>query len=233
MSATIQTQIALIHIESGLPANSAVQRTSVGSNFSPLVVTVGASDETVDLGDVTTPKQVMLKLISGDAVRVGLDGSTYPFRLTDADEAMLLRLDTEGIVEVSQVETLADVAGSLNDKYFLLTDWNGEVKVVITNDGVTALTSSGRVVVVTIANNADDDTVASAIVAAFVSDSDFTASASGPVVTFRDKHTGTRSNVAAGDSGFSVATQQQGAASPVIHMKSLGSSQVLTAVAPH
>lgn len=233
MSATIQTQIALIHIDSGLPANSAVQRTSIGSNFSPLVVTVGTSDEEVDLGDVTTPKQVMLKLISGDPVRIGLDGSTYPFRLVENDEAKLLRLDVEGIVETSTATTVADVAGSLNDKYFTLADRNGEVKVVITTDGVTGLTSSGRVVVVTIAADDTDDDVAAAIVTAFTGDAELSVAAVTNVVTFTDLHTGTRTNIAAGDSGFSVATTQGGAASPVIHMKSLGSSQVLTAVAPH
>lgn len=233
MSATIQTQINMVHLQSGIPVPSVTQRTSFGSQFSALVVDVGTSDETIPLGDVTTAKQVELKLISGDMLRVGLDGSTYPFELVDPDEAMLLRLAVEGIVEISTVTTIADTAGSLNDKYFLLTDRTGEVKVVITTDGTTALTSTGRVVIVTIAADAANSAVANAIVAAFASDTEFSAVADTNVVTFTDKHTGTRSNVAAGDSGFSVATPQQGAASPVIHLKSVGTSQVVVGVAPH
>lgn len=230
---TVQTQINLVHLQAGLAVPSVTQRTAVASQFASNAIEVGTTDETIPLGDVTTPKQVMVKLVSGDPVKIGLDGSTYPFELVNADEATLFRLAVESIVEISTVTTIADTAGSLNDKYFLLTDRNGEVKVVVTTDGVTALTSSGRVVVVTIVADDTDDDVATAVVAAFSGDTEFSASAVSNIVTFSDKHTGTRTNVAAGDSGFSVSTTQQGSASPVIHLKSTGTSQVVVAVAPH
>ena len=231
----IQTQLSLIHLQAGLSVPSITQRTSIGSQFASNAIEVTTADETIPLGDVVTPKQVMVKLVSGDPLRIGLDGSTYPFRLVDADETMLLRLDVEGLVETSFVETIADVAGSLNDKYFTLEDRNGEVKVVITNDGVTALTSTGRVVVVTITNGDSDEAVATAIITAFAGDAEIAATA-GPssiLVGFIDNHTGSRTNVSAGDSGFSVSTDQGGAASPVVHLKSIGTSQVVVAVAPH
>lgn len=223
----------MIHLQAGLSVPSVTQRTSIGSQFSPLAVTVGTTDEIVDLGDIITPKQVMVKLISGDPVKIGLDGTTYPFELVDADESALFRLAVESIVEKSTAQTIADVAGSLNDKFFTLADRNGEVKVVITTDGVTGITSSGRVKVVTIASGATNAAVATAIVAAFATDAELTVSTVTNLVTFTDKHTGTRTNIAAGDSGFTVASPQQGAASPVIHLKSLGTSEVVTAVAPH
>ena len=233
MSATIQTQINLVHLQAGLAVPSVTQRTAVASQFASNAIEVGTTDETIPLGDVTTPKQVMVKLVSGDSVKIGLDGTTYPFELVNADEATLFRLAVESIVETSTATTVADVASSLNEKYFTLADRNGEVKVVITTDGVTALTSSGRVVVVTIVADDTDDDVAAAIVTSFVGDVELSVAAVANVVTFTDKHTGTRTNISAGDSGFTVATTQQGAASPVIHLKSTGTSQVVVAVAPH
>jgi hypothetical protein len=332
--ATVQTQINLVHLQSGVPVPSVTQRTSIGSQFAANVISVGTTDETIPLGDITTPKQVMVKLISGDAVRVGLDGTTYPFRLTDADEAMLLRLDVEGIVETSTVTTVADAASSLSGKYFdiyevgdlpvrvwmnmaatpasgsiaygspantdtLVVNGTTFTKVAATpganeftdiselNTLVTALsgisstsdgsiisivadaagtagnsitlaktgsaltlsgatltggsaTSSapsvpggGRLLPVVIVEDSANGVVATAINEALNADAAFSVSVATNVVTFTDKHTGTRTNIAAGDSGFSVATTQQGAASPVIHLKSTGTSQVVVAVAPH
>ena len=59
------------------------------------------------------------------------------------------------------------------------------------------------------------------------------SSVSGATVTVTDAHTGTRTDAADGDTGWgSITTTQQGAASPVIHLKSVSASEVLVAVAP-
>jgi len=232
----IQTNIVMSHSLSGLSASAYKRRTASESSFSADSITVTTSAEAVLLGDVITPRSIVTRLLSGDALQVGLDygtdGIKYPFRLSAENDSQLLNLDVDGRKEVSTAETVADVAGSLNDKYFTLFDRNGEVKVVITNDGVTALTSTGRLVVVTIADDDVAADVASAIVAEFVGDAELTVSAVGDLVTFTDKHTGTRTNIATGDSGFTVAVTQQGDASPTIYLKSTGTSQVLVAVSP-
>jgi hypothetical protein len=231
---TVQTQINLVHLEAGLAVPSLTQRVTYGAQFSSNAIEVATSDETIPLGDIVTPKQVMVKLISGDPLRIGLDGSTYPFRLTATDEATILTLDAAGLVEISSATVIADSAGSLNDKYFMMYDRNGEVKVVITNDGITSITSSGRVVKAVIANGDAANVVASAIISAFTNDSEIVAQiVTAGIVKFSDKHTGTRANIAAGDSGFTVSTDQQGAASPIIHLKSSGVSQAVVAVASY
>ena len=239
---TIQTQVTFVHLESGLAVPSITQRTSFGSQFSANAVEVTTTSEVVNLGDIVLPKQIMVKLVSGDPIRVGLDygtdGVKYPFRLTDPDESMLLRLNVEGLLEVSTAQTVADVAGSLNDKFFTLADRNGEVKVVITNDGATGITSTGRVVVVTISNDATNAEVASAIVTAFTTDEELSVTAVANLVTFVDRYVGTRTNIADGaaPTGFTVATPSitdPGGVPPVIHLKSTGTSQVVVAVSPH
>jgi hypothetical protein len=117
---TIQTQLAIVHLESGLNMTAATQIISGESSFSTDAVTVTTTDEAVDLGDIITPKVVCIKLVSGDPIKIGIGGSTYPFRLQEAGESTLLRLDVEGLREVTTLTTQADVNGSLNGKYLVL-----------------------------------------------------------------------------------------------------------------
>jgi hypothetical protein len=234
---SIQFQALLSDTLSQLNAQGGGRYTPESSAFTPISIEVLAVDETPPLGDVITPRYAFVRLLSGDDLLVGLEEDDYPFRLTipsgSAGESMLFRFDVEGIREISTITTIESDNSALDDKYFLLEDRAGEVKVVITTDGVTAITSTGRVVVATIAPGATDDEVADAIELAFASDSELTAVAVDNIVTFTDRHTGERTPAAAGDSGFTAGTTQQGAASPVLHMKSLGTSQVLFAAAPN
>lgn len=234
---TIATSIQLVNQSTGaaftVPYST---RTTDKPGFSVGEVTVLTADEVVVTGEYTSPRNIGLRLLSGSDVRVGFDGATYPLRLSGANDSMLLRLDVEGLREVSTAQTVADSGGSLNDKYFTLADRNGEVKVVITTDGVTGLTSSGRVVVVTIVSGDTANAVATAIVAAFAADTELTVATVANLVTFTDRHTGTRTNIAAGDSTFTVATPTTtgtGTASPILHLLSLGTSQVVVAIVPN
>lgn len=237
---TIQTQVNLVHLQSGVPVPSVTQRTSFGSQFAANVISVGTTDETIPLGDITTPKQVMVKLISGDLLRIGLDGTTYPFELVDLDESTLFRLAVEGIVETSTIETTADIGGSLSDTFFVVTDRNGETWGI--GFGTFAYSLDHEV------SSATDPTGLSA--AEVAADLYASMSAFGPFLEFftptyddavndtlialTDKFPGTRTNIAdTGSTGFTLTTTQQGAASPVIHLKSTGTSQVVVAVAPH
>jgi len=331
--ATIQTQIALVHIDSGLNAQSVVQRTAAAAQFTPLAVEVGAADETIPLGDIITAKQVLVKLLSGDPLQVGLDGSTYPFRLVEAEEATLLRLDVEGLKEISTVICGADSASSLSGTYFDIADRNGTVRVwnnmaataafgsvtygspantdtIVVNgttftkdttgNGTTtfstigelntlisglasisstsngtvisivadtpgtagnsitldktgsALTLSaanltggsaastppatpggGRLIPVVFAEDAAATTIAAAMAAAIDADAEFVATVNTDTVTITDMHTGDRAPITTSIPGWSVNPSNTGAASPVIHLKSLGTSQVVVAVAPH
>lgn len=240
---TLQTQINLIHLQAGLSVPSVTQRTAISSQFASNAIEVGATDEIIPLGDITTPKQVMVKLISGDRLRIGLDGTTYPFELVDADEATLFRLAVEGIVEISTVTTIADTAGSLDGDYFTLAGNSGTwgVWYDVDNNGTSApahgMTNALEITSVATGNSAilvaDATAVDMAASAAFLADFSITHTVGTTLITLTDKHTGTRTNIAAGTSGFTVASPQQGAASPVIHLKSLGTSEVVTAVAPH
>lgn len=119
---TIQTQVAIVHLESGLNMTGAVQTVSGESSFSTGAVTVTSAGETTDPGDVITPKVVCIKLVSGDPLKIGIGGTDYPFRLQEAGESTLLRLDVEGLREVTTLTTQADVNGSLNGKHIVLRE---------------------------------------------------------------------------------------------------------------
>lgn len=234
---TIQTQISLVHLDSGIPVTSVVQRESNESTFVANAITVGTTDETIPLGDVITAEQVEIKLTSGDRLRIGLDGSYYPFTLVRAGEGQILRLDVEGLVETQSITTVADVADSLDGTYFAITDVNGETWAI----GVGTLThSEDHEVATALLTGQTAIQVAAALYAALAADTGFLAvfAATNPdgatILTITDKHTGTRANIAdTGSTGFTLATTQSGAASPVIHLKSTGTSQVVVGVAPH
>jgi len=352
----IQTQAILVHLDSGLNASSAYQYTAFEDAFTSSAITVTTVDETLSLGDVVTPRTIELKLISGDPVRVGLDGSTYPFRLREAGESALIPLDVDGLREISSITAGADTSYSLSgdyfdltdrtgtvrvwfnmtgkpeisevqivtvaaisDKYFDLTDSSGTVRVwcdvdaagtppatpgggrllevdilstdtvaqaldkfqaaidadaqfICTDDGVDTLTitdaangtradvaepdtatyfsvsvtqqgvanssapatpGGGRLLPVVIDENATAPTVATALQTALDADDEFTATVATATVTVTDQHTGTRTNIADGTTGWTMSATQQGAASPVIHLKSTGTSQALVAIAPN
>lgn len=234
----IQSQFNVVHADSGLNLASAVVRSSSESAFTPIAITVTTADEVVDLGDVVTAKQVFIKMISGDPLLIGFDGATYPMRLVDAKEWMAVRLNVEGIVETSTVTTIAESGGNLANKYFVLTDVNGATWAV----GFGTFTS-GKTYEVEIATTITGFTapqVAAALYAALIANTAFSALftatyvAASSVVTITDKHTGTRTDIVdTGSTGFTLAVTQAGAASPVVHLKSLGTTNAVTAVAPN
>lgn len=235
---TIQSHFSIVHADSGLNVASAVQRTAFESGFSSSSVSVNTTEEQVLLGDLITPRQVCLKLVSGSPLQVGLATGVYPLRLTDPGESMMLRLDVEGRQEKSTITTVADVSGSLAGKYFDLRDRTGLVRVWFNQIGASPATTppsagGGRLLPVDFATNATNIAMAVNIALALDEDDEFIATSASNVVTITDQYTGTRTNVSAGDSTMTVATTQEGSASPTVYLQSTGVSQVVVVVAPN
>jgi hypothetical protein len=136
----IQTQVAMIHQDSGLNIASAVQRDTQEGSFTSGVIMVTTLAEDLKLGDVITPKQVFLKLIAGDPVKISFDNATWPLRMSEPMEAMVLSLDVESHgKERSTVTTTADVLNStaddLSGRYFDIYDSLGLLRIWLNNQG--------------------------------------------------------------------------------------------------
>ena len=99
---------------------------SISSGSIELLLADG--EQVVPLGDLITVRNVQLALVSGDDLRIGLGGSTYPFRLTGT-EAQTFRIDVEGLVETATIVAQADTNTSLSSKYLVLNDKDGSVWV--------------------------------------------------------------------------------------------------------
>lgn len=239
---TIKTSVSIVHFGSGLRTSSSVQRTAYESTFSADSISVGTTPETVALGDITTPRTVLLRNSSGNDLLVGFSNSVFPMRLS-ATESMLLRLDVEGLVEKSTVTTVADVAGSLDGDYFVVTGLSGSwgIWYDVDNNGTPAPAhgATSAVEVTGVVTGATAAAVAAATYAsltastAFMLDFSVSYTAATSVIVITDRHTGTRTSVSAGTSGFTVAETQSGAASPSIYLKSTGTTNTVVAVAPN
>lgn len=244
---TIQTQLVLVHLDSGLTAASSLQRTSSESAFTSGAVTVTTTDETVTLGDIVTPQQVILKLISGDDLQVGFEDTNYPMRLSGDGDCCLLRLDKGPYAEVSSISTVADVAWSLGGKWLSLEGNSGTWGVWLDpesdgfSDPTTGMDNSVRVH--SFSHDGTAESVALGIYidlsasTAFMADFNITHNAPSTVVQITDKFSAVRTPIGntANDTGFAVTTIRTGdptGASPIVHMKSVGTSQVVVAVAP-
>lgn len=241
MANTLNNVVQIQHQTSGASFTVNSLRTAERAGFSVGEVTVGTTDESVST-EYLNPRNIMLRLLSGDDVRVGLDGSTYPFRLAADDDFTIFQLDVEGLREISTVTTIADVAGSLDGDYFTLEGSSGTwgVWYDVDDNGTSApahgMTNALEITSVVTGNSAilvaDATATDMAASTAFAADFTVTHTVGTTLITLTDNYTGTRTNLAAGTSGFTMATTQGGAASPVIHMKSLGTSQVLVGVIP-
>ena len=125
---TIQTSSFIGNQESGLSVSGSSSRTALEDGFSADSINVVGVDEVISVGDFTTIRGIALNHLSGDDLLIGLDGSTYPFRLS-TDESMSFRLDVEGRVETATIVAQADTNTSLSSKYLVLNDKDGSVWV--------------------------------------------------------------------------------------------------------
>lgn len=125
---TIQTSSFIGNQESGLSVSGSSSRTALEDGFSADSINVVGDDEVISVGDFTTIRGIALNHLSGDDLLIGLDGSTYDFRLS-TDESMSFRLDVEGRVETATIVAQADTNTSLSSKYLVLNDKDGSVWV--------------------------------------------------------------------------------------------------------
>lgn len=154
-----------------------------------------------------------------DMIRTGKNVE-MSMTLQETSTAQLTTLLTAGggtetaVAEVSTVTCSADVAGSLNNKYFLLSNATDAINYYVwfnvNSAGVDPALSGKTGVVVTLATGATASTVATAVAAAVDALAGFTASAASTVVTITNASTGGATDIAAGNSGFTVAVTTQG-----------------------
>jgi hypothetical protein len=102
-------------------------RTTVEESFSSDAITVTTTPGAVSLGDITDPRQILFKLVSGNDLLISVNaGSTYPLSLNGANDALLLNLESR---EISTITCVADTSRSLSGLYFDLADVAAPVRV--------------------------------------------------------------------------------------------------------
>jgi uncharacterized phage protein gp47/JayE len=162
----------------------------------------------VSVGDV-------LSIISGSGVSVGNRGQ---FRVA-AKSGNTVRVfnpsastSAPGAPEIDVFTTVADTAGSLNGKYFIIYDENASVAVWfdIDNQGTEEPFHGAErsIRIGSINTNDPDTTVAAAIAAGVNSDASFNASAVGNQLTITSVVDGNLPDATVGTSGFSVIITQ-------------------------
>lgn len=254
----IQSNVNLVHYDSGISVNGGTRRLANEASFSSGALSLTTTPEVVPTGDIITPRTVVLKNFEGDDALVSIDGgATFPLRLSPDGEGLSLRLDFEShrevstfvcqadtsgslagdhleiydrngevwpwfsiidpsIAEVSRIVTVADIAGSLDAKYFVIYDSAGSVGVWFDVDNSGTLIPAGasacaRAIEVTgVTTGMTAPQVATVLAAALEADAQFTATSSTSTVTVTDVVAGGRTDLTAGDSGFTVSVTTQG-----------------------
>lgn len=145
---------------------------------------------------------------------VSIPDSTH-LRLEDASA-----LNYAGTKEKTKITCIADVAGSLNSKYFLIKSAaNATSYYVWLNVGGAGVDPApgGTGIMVAVATNASASAVATAVAAALEANMDFTASAVGADVTNENVAVGIATDAADVNAGFSISVLTQGtAANPTV-----------------
>ena len=122
----IQTQLSIVHLDSGINLSSALQKETRSPAFSFDGVTVTTAAVDLAYGSITSPRTITLKLTSGDDLLISLDnGASYPLSLHGNDDAMLLSLESR---ETTTITCGSDSGKSLDGKYFDLQDTEGTVR---------------------------------------------------------------------------------------------------------
>ena len=117
----IITRLNLSHADTGMSFNIALSRDADTEGFDLAQVAVTTTESSV-ASAYSSARNVILRLLSGDDVKVGLATTVYPLRLSGANDSMLPRLDVEGLREITTVTCAADVAGSLDGDYVELRE---------------------------------------------------------------------------------------------------------------
>ena len=152
--------------------------------------------------------------------------------------AIQAALDADGAFSAAALSTIVTVTDAAAGARTDVAAGDSGFAVAVTTQGHTApaapaTPASGRLLPVVTTVNATAIENAVAIAAAIDADAEFTAAVpTTSLVTISDRHPGTRVNIDAGDTGWTVATTQQGAALPIVFAKSKGTSQGQIMVIP-
>ncbi len=163
----------------------------------------GSGGKYFDLGDANGP------------VRVWMDNNNTSTPPAAPSGGRLLEVDmSAGLPEITRVTTLADVAGSLDEAYFVIRDGAATTVAVwfAHSGGSTAPTGYTRNLKVDINNNDSANTVATKLRNAVDADAQFSAAVSGNQVTITNVYIGVVADVVDGTdpTGFTFLVTQQG-----------------------
>ena len=93
---TINTTVLMKHEDSQISVSAATSETLAGDDAVFLNIPLDTADYEIDPTEIANPRAVCVRLISGDDVILGLDGITYPFRITGTS-GHLFRLNYEDV----------------------------------------------------------------------------------------------------------------------------------------
>jgi len=162
----------------------------------------------------------------------GVDVAQAVWNALDADGAWDMDTFTGGIASVSFEDPIAGPRTDITDGdtgFMFETPNNGAAQSV-----APATPAGGRLLQIDSAVNTSAENNAIAIAAIVDADDEFSAPVpTTDLVTITDLYGGTRTDISAGTTGWTVATTNQGVAIPVIYGKSRGTSQVQVAVVPN
>jgi hypothetical protein len=170
----------------------------------------------VDVASAEPPLEY--KAVAVSLERFDYGGSSFGLRLT-------LPTSVSAVAEVSSVTAVADVAGSLNSKYFLINSPSVGYYVWydINSSGVDPALPGKTGLVVAAATGATAAQIATATRAVLDAHAAFVCPAPvGAVMTVTNAVAGAASDTAAGNSGFTVSTTTQGVSASAGMMSDCG-----------
>ena len=126
-----------------------------------------------------------------------------------------LTISTGGTAQIATVACVRDTGDNLNGKYFLIYDGKGQKYMVWFKTGasetaVTKVSGIYKAIKVTVATDAANTVVATAVQTALHAEAEFTATVDTATVTVTAATAGGTTAPAAGDSGFTVAATTAG-----------------------
>lgn len=245
-TSNIDTQFTVRNNTEGLTFNKTQSYLANEQETILTVLEVTSTAALLSFGNVNTPRYITIAHRgTAESVLVSFDNVSYDQEVLPEDN-LTIRLRNSDKQEVQTAQTVADVAGSLNTTYFTLEGITGTWAVWfdVDDSGSTepahGATNSVKIIGVVTGDTAA--AVAATLAAELEADSafslDFTstydATVDDDLVTIRDNNTGNRTNIAAGTSGFTVATTQAGAAIRSVYLKTTsGNIPALVGVFPN
>ena len=174
---------------------------------------ITTEEQSVDITAHQEGSQLLDSIRTGNTVSIALV-------LKEAAIAQMQRLLQAGgeaatpVAEVTSVTCVADVAGSLNSKYFLINSALDAIQYYVwfnvNSVGVDPAVSGKTGVEIELATAASASTAATAVASALEALEGFTASASGAVVTVTNSAVGGATDAEDVDSGVTIAVITQG-----------------------